>query len=880
MRRAVTKMATTNQTRGKRAQKLLAFLLSVVLVLSLFAGSFNFASAADTEQSSPFSETELALLDAIDTDFILENIEYVHNNIGPRVAGTPADEASAAYFAGVLESLGYEPFSLATAADGTDDYFETIDNNATVNNRIGASVTINGRTYGALAPGWSDESVYQGYNTPTVTAETVYFENVDDAVAADAADIEGKIVLTNRKSLTEWARNSTAFADAARALEAKGAAAVVFFYSKYTVSEDGATSSERAFPAPTTGDVINIPVVLATYLDGRAIVKALTDGDTVTSTTATVVNRRNTHTSNILAIKEAETPSDKYVIVGAHRDSVTGAEGVNDNLSGTVNVLAIAKALQEIPTDYNVIFALWAAEEDGLIGSKYFYSEFLYPDNWGVEHVVAYYNMDMAAPAQTRNSVLTVHTPYRDENRQPLQSVAADVAEAQAERYWDYTDGAFADWWTEGPDDLVDLQYFGSCSDHASITGATGANGTEKLAFGEGIPSVYIFWGDNIGDGRNDVTEQNYHVVGDIYEWPEDEDQFIVVSDTEYFSGNYSIERAQILASVFALSVYNTAAAPIDGIEDGETYYGDTAFTVAYNYRDSVSVDGEAVTLDETGAYVILADGEEHTIVVTDVFGNTATYTATIDYTYTVTFVADETVVAEKTVNAGAALTEIPEIPAKEGYTKIDPVWDVTDFSAITSDLTVNAVYTPDPIVLPFTDIDPEEYYYEALVWGYEDGVVAGTTETTFSPSEEVTRAQIVAFLYRLAGSPASGTQVPFTDVSAEAYYAQALAWAVEQKIAYGVSATAFEPDRAVTREEFVSFLYRYAQLQGNIGGEPADLSGFQDAASVSAWAKNAVEWAVRQGIAVGVETDVLAPQGTATRAQAIAFLYRYSQLG
>lgn len=815
MRRAVTKMATTNQTRGKRAQKLLAFLLSVVLVLSLFAGSFNFASAADTEQSSPFSETELALLDAIDTDFILENIEYVHNHIGPRVAGTPADEASAAYFAGVLESLGYEPFSLATAADGTDDYFETIDNNATVNNRIGASVTINGRTYGALAPGWSDESVYQGYNTPTVTAETVYFENVDDAVAADAAAVKGKIVLTNRKSLTEWDRNSTAFADAARALEAKGAAAVVFFYSKYTVSEDGATSRERAFPAPTTGDVINIPVVLATYLDGRAIVKALTDGDTVGSATATVVNRRNTHTSNILAVKEAETPSDKYVIVGAHRDSVTGAEGVNDNLSGTVNVLAIAKALQEIPTDYNVIFALWAAEEDGLIGSKYFYSEFLYPDNWGVEHVVAYYNMDMAAPAQTRNSVLTVHTPYRDENRQPLQSTAGDVAEAQAERYWDYTDGAFADWWTEGPDDLVDLQYFGSCSDHASITGATGANGTEKLAFGEGIPSVYIFWGDNIGDGRNDVTEQNYHVVGDIYEWPEDEDQFIVVSDTEYFSGNYSIERAQILASVFALSVYNTAAAPIDGIEDGETCYGDTAFTVAYNYRDSVSVDGEAVTLDETGAYVLPADGEQHTVVVTDVFGNTVSYTVEVN-----------------------------------------------------------------EIILPFTDVDLTDYYGDALVWSYVNGVVAGTTETTFSPSEEVTRAQIVAFLYRLAGSPASDTQVPFTDVSAEAYYAQALAWAVEQKIAYGVSATAFEPDRAVTREEFVSFLYRYAQLQGNIGGEPADLSGFQDAASVSAWAKNAVEWAVRQGIAVGVETDVLAPQGTATRAQAIAFLYRYSQLG
>lgn len=814
------KMTTKKQTNRKRTQKWITFLLSVVLVLSLFAGSFNFASAAETEQNGGFDETELALLNAIDTDFILDNVEYIHNNIGPRVAGTPADEASAAYFAGVLEDLGYKPFSLATAADGTDDYFETLDNNATVNNRIGASLTINGRTYAALAPGWSDASVYQGYNTPSITGQTVYFENVDDAVAADTSTVAGKIVLTNRKSLDEWGANSTDFADAARALQEKGAAAVVFFYSKYTVSEDGGTSRERAFPAPTSGETIYIPVILASYLDGRAIVKALTDGQTVNSVTATVVNRRNTHTSNILAIKEAETPSDKYVIVGAHRDSVFGAEGVNDNLSGTVNVLAVAKALKDIPTDSNVVFALWAAEEDGLIGSKYFYSEFLYPDNWGVEHVVAYYNMDMAAPAQQRNSVLTVHTPYRDENRQPLQSTAADVAEAQAERYWAYTDGAYADWWTAGPDDLVDLQYFGSCSDHASITGATGANGTERLAFGAGIPSVYIFWGDNIGDGRNDVTEQNYHVIGDIYEWPEDEDVFTAIGDSEPFSGNYSIVRAKILASVFALSVYNTAAIPVAGIEDGGTYYGDTAFTVSYNYRGSVTVDGQAIALDADGAYVLPADNAQHTVSVTDAFGETATYT-----------------------------------------------------------VQVNEIVAPVPVVPPFTDVDPDEYYYDALVWGY-GGVVLGTTETTFAPQENVTRAQVVTLLYRLAGAPESAVKAPFTDVAARAYYAQAVDWAAENKIAYGVSATAFEPNRAVTREEFVTFLYRYAQLQGNAGDARSDLSKFRDVSSVHVWAKDAIAWAAGQGIVFGVETDVLSPQGTATRAQAVSFLYRYSQLG
>lgn len=685
-----------NTVKAKGYQKPVAFLLSAILALTFFLGNAGSVYAVSGKQDGGFNSTEISIINGIDADFIKEKVEYVHNNIGPRVAGTPADEKSADYFAGILRELGYKQFSLATSADGTDDYFETIDNNGRVNNRIGASLTINGREYSALAPGWSDSSVYKGYEKSTVTGETVYFENADDAVNADVSAIAGKIVLTNRKSLNEWNRNSTAYADVARALENKGAAAVVFFYSKYTVSSDGGTSTERAFPAPTSGSEINIPVILASYLDGRAVVRSLTEGGAVLSTTATVVNRRNTHTSNILAVKETSTPSDKYVIVGAHRDSLFGAEGVNDNLSGTVNVLAIAKALKDIPTEYNVIFALWAAEEDGLIGSKYFYSEFLYPNNWGKQHVVAYYNMDMAAPAQKRNSVLTVHTPYRDANRKPLQSTAADVAVAQANRLWDYTDGQYSEWWTKSPTAVTDLQYFGSCSDHAAITGATGANGTEKLGFGEGIPSVYIFWGDNIGDGRNDVTEQNYHSVGDIYEWPEYEDKFTVVGDDHEFTGNYSVERAKILATVFALSVYNTAASPVEGIKDGEVYSNDVTFTVSYNYRDNVTVDGNAVTADADGKYKIAADNAEHTVAVTDIFGNTVSYNIKVYKTYTVTFIADGQVIGQKEAVYGGNLTDIPAIPQKDGYTAIAPYWDVTDFTYITGDITVYAVYTAD----------------------------------------------------------------------------------------------------------------------------------------------------------------------------------------
>ncbi len=680
---------------SSRTKRPLAAALAALLLLASLAVPVG--SAAEEEEASPiFTPTETALLSAVDPAFLLKHVEYVHNNIGPRYFGSPADEASADYFASVFEELGYAPFTEATASDGEEDYFETFECDQ-VKSHIGGSVTIGGREYTAAAPTWSDSSVYQGYNTPTVTGDTVYFETVAETLAAEEQAVSGKVVLTNRESTDVWGRSSTAYADAARTLQGKGALALVFFYCKYSVSEKGGTSSEREFPPPTSGDPITIPVVLVPYLDGRTIVKSLTVDGAVQSAEATVVNRRSTETSNVLAVKEASVPTDKYVLIGAHRDSVFGAEGADDNLSGTVNVLGVANALREIPTAANVIFALWGAEEEGLLGSEFFYSDFLYPEDWGKQHVIAYYNMDMAATSQTRNSVLTIHTPYRDAERNPLRSEAGDVAAEQAERYWRYADGSYGKWWTKGHDDLlVDLQYYGSCSDHAAITGATGANDTPKLAFGEGIPAVYMFWGDRLGDGTNDVTEQNYHVVGDNYAWPEDEDVFTVFSDDKPYTGNYSVERATILASVFALSVYNTAASPLEGVTDGEEFDGDTTFTVSYNYREGATLDGEPLTLSQDGSFVIPADSAAHTLTFHDLFGQERTVTVTVYRTFTVRFEADGEVVGEYTVREGSALEDIPTPPAKKGYTLTPPKWSSDDFGSITEDRTVTAEYTKD----------------------------------------------------------------------------------------------------------------------------------------------------------------------------------------
>ena len=180
----------------------------------------------------------------------------------------------------------------------------------------------------------------------------------------------------------------------------------------------------------------------------------------------------------------------------------------------------------------------------------------------------------------------------------------------------------------------------------------------------------------------------------------------------------------------------------------------------------------------------------------------------------------------------------------------------------------------------PFTDVAEGACYYDAVLALAEQGIINGMTETTFCPDNQLTRAQVVTMLYRMAGAPETDAAAAFADVPEGAYYADALAWAVETGVTEGVSETEFAPDMDVTREQFVTFLYRVAALEGQADGEPADLSAFQDAALVADWAQEAMAWAVGQGIVEGVTEDTIVPQGTATRAQAVTMLYRYEQLG
>ena len=175
----------------------------------------------------------------------------------------------------------------------------------------------------------------------------------------------------------------------------------------------------------------------------------------------------------------------------------------------------------------------------------------------------------------------------------------------------------------------------------------------------------------------------------------------------------------------------------------------------------------------------------------------------------------------------------------------------------------------------PFTDVPAGAYYEDAVVWAVGRNITTGMSATTFDPNGSCTRAQIVTFLWRAAGSPEPKTMKGFDDVASNAYYAKAVAWAVENGITTGTSASKFSPNDPCTRTQAVTFLFRYAAANGMEAVTMQELlSGYADAASVPSYAVSAMNWALAAGILQGDGVKLM-PNATCTRAQIVTFLYR-----
>ena len=264
------------------------------------------------------------------------------------------------------------------------------------------------------------------------------------------------------------------------------------------------------------------------------------------------------------------------------------------------------------------------------------------------------------------------------------------------------------------------------------------------------------------------------------------------------------------------------------------------------NYRiDIPAAEGGTVTADpaaaKAGATVTLTATPDEgyavgTITVTDRFGDAVKVTENADGTYTFTMPNGQV-----TVKATFVETQEPA-PAE-----------------------------------PFPDVDENDWFYDEVVYVYENGLMNGVENNQFAPNTATNRAMLATILYRLAGEPAVSGDLPFTDVESGTWYTDAVLWAAQNGIVNGLGENTFAPMNTLTREQLVTMLYRYAQNKGYDVTASADLSGYPDADKIQSWAQEAMTWAVAEGIVEGMDGN-LNPAGSATRAQIATILMRFCE--
>ena len=342
-------------------------------------------------------------------------------------------------------------------------------------------------------------------------------------------------------------------------------------------------------------------------------------------------------------------------------------------------------------------------------------------------------------------------------------------------------------------------------------------------------------------------------------------------------------------------------------------------YTVTLPYGTDVTAGSFVIVTSDAGATVgaLTNEGNVWTFTVTAEDGVTSkTYTVTVSFTEAPKSndagVSSITVAGFKAV-AGANNSYTVTVPygtvvktgsfvivtrhpraAVSALTNTRNIWSftVTAEDGVTTavyTVTVNTAALPEPITpgvdnkkpaskpevkLPFTDVSTSDWFYDDVAFVYENGLFSGTDSRSFSPNASMTRAMLVTVLYRLEGEPTVTGRSSFTDVRSGAYYEKAVIWAAANGIVTGTDSTSFSPDAKVTREQLAAILYRYAQYRKLDTDASAKLNSFTDADSVSAYASEALGWAVSEGLINGASGKLM-PKGDATRAQVAAILHR-----
>ena len=325
--------------------------------------------------------------------------------------------------------------------------------------------------------------------------------------------------------------------------------------------------------------------------------------------------------------------------------------------------------------------------------------------------------------------------------------------------------------------------------------------------------------------------------------------------------------------------------------------------TDAANKSLTWTSDNEAVaTVDENGKVTAVAEGTAHitaktvdgektavcavTVTAKSSGGSSSGGSSSPSYSVTTPGKTENGTVTVSPKNAKKGTTVTITVKPDSGY-QLDAL-TVTDkngnelkltdkgngkytFTMPAGKVEIKATFVKEAEVSPFSDVSTTAYYYEAVKWAREKGITGGIGNDLFGPNQPCTRAQIVTFLWRAAGSPEPKNMSSFTDVPADSYYAKAVAWAAENGITGGTGDGQFSPDATCTRAQSVTFLFRA------IGKLVDSKAEFNDVLTDSYYA-NAVAWAVENGVTNGIGNGLFGPDNSCTRAQIVTFLYRAYQ--
>lgn len=235
-------------------------------------------------------------------------------------------------------------------------------------------------------------------------------------------------------------------------------------------------------------------------------------------------------------------------------------------------------------------------------------------------------------------------------------------------------------------------------------------------------------------------------------------------------------------------------------------------------------------------------------------------------------------------VKEGTTVDLTQYVPVRDGYTFLGWYSDSALKNEITSitldrNTTVYAKWSSQQKPsgnLPFTDVKTDDWFYKDVSFVYEKGLMVGVSDTKFDPNGTATRVMLAAILWRMEGRPTPSGNVKYSDVAAGQWYSDGIAWATEVGIFEGYGDGTFGPDDPITREQLAAIFYRYARYKGYDISEIGDLNQFTDIDEASAWALDALKWAVGSGLMYGKGNNKLDPTGTSTRAEIAAMLHRF----